>query len=243
MTNDHGAGSRARLVGWMAEGTRLFEEAVDGLDDDALFAPSPLEGWTRAHVVTHVARNADAIGNLLAWAATGVETPMYPSAEARVAGIAAGAQRPAGEIRRDLAASSRRLQGRIDELPDRSWAAEVRTAQGRLITTEEVPWMRIREVWIHLVDLDAGRDFTDVPPDILAALLDDATAWMGTRDGTPAVTLRAIDGDARWSIAGSGEPTEVRGSLADLAAWVLGRGIGQTLRSTIGDLPTLPRWL
>ena len=29
------------------------------LDDDAVRAPSPLPGWTRGHVLTHVARNAD----------------------------------------------------------------------------------------------------------------------------------------------------------------------------------------
>ena len=37
---------------------------------EAFRAPSALPGWTRAHVLTHLARNADAMVNLLTWART-----------------------------------------------------------------------------------------------------------------------------------------------------------------------------
>ena len=46
--------------------------------------------WTRAHLLTHFARNADSLGNLLAWAETGVEQPMYGSGMARDDDIEAG---------------------------------------------------------------------------------------------------------------------------------------------------------
>src|SRR5256885_15091039 len=62
--------------------------------------PSLLPGWTRGHVLTHVARNGDGLGNLLRWARTGTETPMYASREARRADIEAGAGRSAAEIGR-----------------------------------------------------------------------------------------------------------------------------------------------
>ena len=45
--------------------------------------PSLLPGWSRGHVLTHLARNADGAVNLLTWARTGVETPQYVSQEQR----------------------------------------------------------------------------------------------------------------------------------------------------------------
>ena len=68
-------------------------------------APSLCEGWTRAHVVTHIARNADALSNLVHWATTGEPTPMYASPESRDADIAEGARRARGRPGR---ATSRR---------------------------------------------------------------------------------------------------------------------------------------
>ena len=54
---------------------------------------------TRAHVLTHVARNADAMANLIQWARTGTPTPAYASREQRDADIAAGAKRSPADIR------------------------------------------------------------------------------------------------------------------------------------------------
>src|ERR671921_2597749 len=75
---------------------RLLRTAED-LDPGAVGEPSLLPGWTVGHVLTHVARNADAYTNLLTWARTGVETPAYATAAARAEGIEAGAGRPLRE--------------------------------------------------------------------------------------------------------------------------------------------------
>src|SRR3982751_334442 len=74
-----------------------------GLDGAAVAAPSILPGWTRGHVLSHVARNADSCVNLLTWARTGVETPQYASAAHRAADVAAGAGRPVAEQLADIA--------------------------------------------------------------------------------------------------------------------------------------------
>lgn len=55
--------------------------------------PSALPGWTRAHLLTHLARNADGLGNLLTWAETGVERSMYGPGNARDDDIEAGSGR------------------------------------------------------------------------------------------------------------------------------------------------------
>ena len=90
---------------WMEHGTRLLLGAVDGLPDADLDAAIALEGWTRRHLVAHLAANADALGNLVRWAATGVETPMYASTTQRADDIEAGSTRPVGELRTWLSAS------------------------------------------------------------------------------------------------------------------------------------------
>lgn len=74
---------------WMRYGTALFTSRTD-LGEDALAEPSALSGWTRKHVLAHVAANADALGNLVRWVATGEPIPMYASPADRAAGIERG---------------------------------------------------------------------------------------------------------------------------------------------------------
>ena len=53
------------------------------LTDPDLREPSLLPGWTRGHVLAHLAGNADAMRSLLAGARAGQDRPAYASAEAR----------------------------------------------------------------------------------------------------------------------------------------------------------------
>ncbi len=206
--------------------------------------PSALASWTRAHVVAHVARNADALDNLITWARTGVETPMYESSEQRAADIDAGARRSADALRADLDDAERRFSSAVTSLPLDRWSSEVRTQTGRVISAAEVPWMRCREVWVHAVDLDAGTSFADLPPAFVEALLDEVTQTFGARDDCDEMELNASDTDRLWSI---GAPNQhraiVRGPAHELLGWVLGRSRGATLTCTTGPVPTLPRWL
>ena len=66
-------------LAWAGDGAAHLRGLMTRMGDDAFAAPSGLPGWTRAHVLTHVARNADAMINLLTWARTGVPTPAYAS--------------------------------------------------------------------------------------------------------------------------------------------------------------------
>ncbi|MFZ4239328.1 maleylpyruvate isomerase family mycothiol-dependent enzyme [Streptomyces murinus] len=156
--------------GWAHTGTRLFLAAVADLDEAALSADSPLPGWTRKHLAAHVAANADALCNLVHWAATGEERPMYASAGERAAGIAKGPTLSAEELRGWLTASAARLAEGLDALADERWRHEVVTAQGRTVPATELPWMRAREVCVHAVDLGTGITFADLPDGFLTAL-------------------------------------------------------------------------
>src|SRR6266511_2471447 len=69
------------------QATEALLRTAEALDDGAVAAPSLLPGWTRGHVLTHLARQADAITNLLTWARTGVDTPGGPPAVRELTGL------------------------------------------------------------------------------------------------------------------------------------------------------------
>jgi maleylpyruvate isomerase len=211
------------------------------LGDDAFRAPSLLPGWSRAHVLTHLARNADGMINLLLWARTGIVTPAYASADARTADIEKGAVRAPTEIRDDVIASSNRLATVVRDLPEAAWAALVTNVQGRVIRASAVPWIRAREMWIHAVDLDAGASFADMPGPMVNALLVDACEAMSRKPESP--VLRLVDGERAWEI-GEGTAVVITGPAPELAAWLLGRSKGKPLRADgTRKLPALPPWL
>src|SRR6516162_3939279 len=94
---------------------------VATLTDAQMREPSLLPGWSRGHVLTHIARNADGLRNLLIWAEIGEETPQYASAEERETQIEAGAGRPASEIVADVAKSSEDFLAKAAALSEGAW--------------------------------------------------------------------------------------------------------------------------
>jgi maleylpyruvate isomerase len=227
---------------WMGAGTEYLLRAVGALPDDALADPSRLAGWSRAHLVGHVARNAEALTRLATWARTGIETPMYASSDQRAAEIESSAQAPVEKLRSELVSTAGELDAALAALDQRSWQAPVRTALGRPIPAAEVPWMRVREVWLHAVDLDGGAELGDLPPDIVDSLLDDASETLSARDGCPAVLMRPTDRDRSWTLGPQADPVEVRGHAADVLGWLIGRTGAERLHAA-GALPEPPAWL
>lgn len=160
---------------WMQEGTKLLLDAAATIAEDE-YDDGTLPGWTRRHLVAHVAANADALGNLVRWAATGRETPMYASPEERAAGIERGAGLSAPELDRWLRRSADDLETAMAALTGEQWSRAIRTAQGRIVPATEIPWLRSREVFVHAVDLRRGVAFTDLPEDFLAELVAEIAA-------------------------------------------------------------------
>ncbi|PRX44588.1 maleylpyruvate isomerase [Prauserella shujinwangii] len=228
------------LLGWVREGQERLERTVADLPEHAVAAPSALPGWTRGHVLTHVARNADALVNLLTWARTGVRTPMYSSPDQRNADIEAGARRALAEQRADLETSARRFAEAAGSMTTDDWAATVTNAQGVDIPAAQIPWLRVREVWIHHVDLDAGVGMDVLPAELAWALVREVAGWMSARiDG--GVDLVA-EGHGRVPLGSGTREGEIAGTPQFLAAWLTGRGNADRLRPTV-PVPELPRWL
>jgi maleylpyruvate isomerase len=224
--------------------TEALYEVVAALDLTALRGPSLLPGWSRGHVVTHLARNADALVNLLTWAKTGVEHQMYPSAADRDADITEGARRLPQLLRADLDAACQRFTTAARELPATAWEAEVVHPKGGVFLAHRVPWLRLREVWFHLVDLDRGIGFEDLPVELLEGFVEDAVGQYADRPDVPGARLEVTFPDGRqrsWALTAVSEasPT-VSGAAADVLAWLTGRQSGARLN---GTAPTLPKWL
>ncbi len=225
---------------WTRDGTTLLLAEAD-LDEAALGAPSALPGWTRKQLLAHVAANAEALGNLVHWAATGEPTPMYASAGDRAAGIERGALLPAAELSAWLRRSARALDDAMTALSDQQWQAPVKTAQGRTVPATEVPWLRAREVYVHAVDLATGLSFAELPAGFRAALCDDVVAKRGNAPG-PALILEAADTGGRWELPGDGDAVALSGPLAEITAYLTGRA--HKLTTAGGDpAPALGPWL
>ena len=78
----------------LAGSAARFLATAQALTDDGLYQASALPGWTRAHVLTHLAHAADSRTGLLRAARAGRVGQQYPSGQARADAIDAGARRP-----------------------------------------------------------------------------------------------------------------------------------------------------
>jgi maleylpyruvate isomerase len=219
--------------------SRLMVTAKTLSDADVL-APSGLPGWSRGHVLTHIARNADSLVNLLTSAATGVEHPQYPSKEARDAGIEAGADRSVSDQLADIDAAHQRFIAAAAAVPAACWQREVRWMSGEHRPASRVLDARLREVAIHHIDLDAGYTASDWPSPFALRILVAVLPAFEVR-GIQPVTLLPTDVDVRIDLSG-GSAVEVGGPASALATWVLGRDDGSTLSVSGGQLPTPPAW-
>lgn len=210
---------------------------VDALTDADFAGPSLCDGWTRAHLVAHLALNAEALAGVLRGVRDGVPTTMYVSPEARDEDILALAPASPAALRERL----RSAVAGFAEVADvaTGLGPEVtfeRTPGGRVSPAAAVPDFRRSEVEIHHADLDAGYSPADWPVDFA---LDLVAASAGRYDG-PGLHVVATDEPARWTFGapGADAPT-VSGPVAALAWWSTGRDAGSLLSSTNGSLPTL----
>lgn len=212
---------------------------------DGTAGPSRLPGWTRGHVITHVARNAEALVRLLTWARTGIETPMYPSTEARAADIEAGAGRPLAEQLDDVRRTGAAFATAASRLSAQHWRTMVRTRHDP-IPASGVPWARVREVWLHLVDLGVGIEIDQVPidqvpEDVATALVHDVASWLDTRV-EDRIQVQTSGGESIMFGPETAGLIPVSGSAQELAGWLTGRSRGSRLTAPEG-LPELPSWL
>ncbi|MFD7613750.1 maleylpyruvate isomerase family mycothiol-dependent enzyme [Streptomyces sp. NPDC059828] len=219
------------------EATERLLDAAAGLDNAAVAGPSRLPGWSRGHVLAHIARNADAIVNVLEG------RPMYPSAEARDADIERDAARPLGAQLDDVRESGIRFRtvGATQETVEGGWDRTVELRNGITDTASRVPFRRLVEVELHHVDLGIGYELEDLPGSFTEREIDFLTQRFAGHKDVPPTTVVADDGRT-WGTGGGAEgaPVTVTGAAADLLGWLAGRRDGAALKVSGGALPALP---
>jgi maleylpyruvate isomerase len=209
MTTDRPITPALRGVG--AAQDRL-ERVVDQMADTEVAQPSALPGWSRGHVLTHLARNADSQTAMLLGAQRGEIIDQYPGGDAQRSGdIEAGAGRTRGEIAVDLEAGHRRFLAAAEAMSDEAWERTTRPRAGERPAWATV-WARWREVEVHLLDLGLG-------PDSAAAALSSAFVDAFLPGEMGQLPSRLPSGAAGYRV-------ELEGAPSDQLLWLMGRPSG-----------------
>ncbi|MET9733703.1 maleylpyruvate isomerase family mycothiol-dependent enzyme [Streptomyces sp. NPDC006458] len=205
--------------------------AVAKMDNAAVTEPSRLPGWSRGHVLAHLARNADALVNVFAG------LPMYASAEARDTDIERDAPRPLDVQITDVRESAARFQAATDEPGD--WSRTVELRNGVTDSAARVVFRRWVEIELHHVDLGIGYELEDLPAEFVEREIDFLTERFSGHPDVP--PTRLTDGTRAWSTGHAADPElTVTGAGADLVGWLAGRRDGASLSVEGGTLPKLP---
>ena len=142
----------------------VLDALVESGDVDAA-EPSRLRGWTKGHVLTHLINSGDGHARMFDGAQRGEVAAQYPDGvKGRAADIEAGASRPIAEQRDALRRSIWHLEGRW---AGSNWEGRGIAPGGREVEIVDLPFLRLREVAIHHVDLDIGHEFEDLPDEYL----------------------------------------------------------------------------
>ncbi|MFC8722695.1 maleylpyruvate isomerase family mycothiol-dependent enzyme [Kitasatospora sp. NPDC057198] len=243
------AAAAAEQLRATAESTELLLHTLAELEPAALAEPSGLPGWTRGHVLTHLARNADSLVNLLTGARTGKDVPQYASPESRDADIEAGAGRPLAEQVADLRDSQRRFQEAAALLAPEHWTAPLTHRSGYVFPAWQVPAKRLAELEYHHVDLNAGYTPAHWPEPFAIAEFRRLGELFGAAQELPGVLLVAEDAGLEARIGGGEVGLTAEGPVRALTGWLSGRSNGDGLQVHRGGeglvdprsaLPALP---
>lgn len=206
---------------WVRSGADLVAKSLAALDDDRLVQPSSVPGWTHADIVTHLIERLQVYAR-----AFGAD---QPTAEE-------------GDLRGQYAESAAALVGLLADRPHRGDWNDTITIDGSDEVSADALWPLGRELMVRAVDLGDEVTFRDLPPEFLAALVEDITAQRAS-DGSPALEVLSQDTGEAWRIDGQGDSLRVMAPLADVAAWLASRPTATIKVLGPGELPDLPRWL
>lgn len=155
------------VTGCSAAHQRLLAD-LDARDDDWCRGDSALPGWSRGHVLTHLARNAESHARMFAAASDGRETEQYEGgSSARNAAIEAGAGRPAVALIADVRKTIYSLEAAWFSATATTWSGHGIKSHsgGARVGISELVFMRWRETEVHHADLLASVSFADWTPD------------------------------------------------------------------------------
>jgi maleylpyruvate isomerase len=198
------AGAHQRLLAHLDEALERGE-----LTDDTVVDASLLPGWTKGHVLAHLARNAESYTRVFHEAMAGRATERYPGGtRQRIDEIRQGGGRSARELVADVRRTIWALESVWAAVPESGWEL-VGTSLGKPEPVIDLPFKRWREVEVHHADLGlAGFSFGDWSAEYVRRELRLATMAFRSRLPMGASALPA----AAMAL-----------SPADRTAWLMGR--------------------
>lgn len=212
--------------------TRLNTLLAD-LDEDSARADSGLPGWSRGHVITHIANFSAAMTRQVEEALQGRLVEVYDGGRpARDAGIEAGAHRPAAELKDHLLQATTGLVTAWDKVGPDDWERPILHRNSNLSAGLNATW---RELAIHTVDLALAPTPADWPQAFCLHLLD----FLTPRTPVGIHLILQSDDGTTWD-TGTGDQTILTGTLTDLTAWYAGRTPPSPVHGATPDLLPWP---
>jgi maleylpyruvate isomerase len=212
------------------EAARL-QKTAERLDDQGVAEPSACAGWSRGHVLSHLARHAEALTRVLAAAdalppaaftpgqVTEGLRPVYRDNADRDDGIEEHAHDSAADLAAALAAATSDLQRRLRNLPaDLTESRVERTPGTTSVPLGQLPFQRLREVVVHHVDLLSGFTFGDLDDETSRLLLADSVQRIATAE--PGLSPSLLSDDAESAELEIGGVT-VHGRREHVLAWLM----------------------
>ncbi|MFH5880667.1 maleylpyruvate isomerase family mycothiol-dependent enzyme [Arthrobacter sp. NA-172] len=155
------------LLAELHKSAGIVTEVVAKLDDAAVKAPSELPGWSRGHVLAHIAGIANAMARQLEYAARGETVDIYDGGyEGRTKAIELAAGRGIAEHRDATEAALGRALRAFDGLVESGWNTRISFRNGTVLDGGLALW---RELVIHATDLGTGRGPETLEPAVLRA--------------------------------------------------------------------------
>ena len=149
-------------VAGCAESHQRLLQSLDSLTDDQCREPSALPGWTRGHVLSHLARNAESHVHVLQCAARGEVGEQYVGgAKARKEGIESHANDSAESLVNAVRRSIYALEGQWAATNSEGWQGHGVNSAGASIAMSDIVFLRWREVEVHHADLSLAFTFAD----------------------------------------------------------------------------------
>jgi len=218
------------------EATQALLGDTIAITDEAWQMPSRLPGWTRAHVATHIARQADGMTRVLGQIKNNQPTSLYDSEETLNDAIERGSERSAMDLQVDLDSSAGRLHeasSRLKRLPP---SRPISLTPNLTVPLGDLPIVRLNHLVLHHIDLDIGFTYEAIEATVASWLLAYNAARIGRNPAYPSIRLTG-DSGVTAVIGRGGRPRVVNGADNLLLGWLTGR---LTPEQVDPRLPTLP---
>ncbi|MFP5311093.1 MAG: maleylpyruvate isomerase family mycothiol-dependent enzyme [Actinomycetes bacterium] len=228
--------SPAGLLAELHKAETALTAAMNRIPEGGEKAPSALPGWSRGHLLAHIAGICDALARQVEYGRRGDTVELYDGGvDGRNRAIDLAAGHSLVQHRQDVDAAVQRALTAFDALREEEWQTHIAFRDGVIFDAGLALW---RELVIHTSDLDTGTGPETWNKEFCSHLFDFLAARVpaGKRLVLQPVALPPL------ALGAGGSTVVVSGMVTDIAAWLAGRTPSlDSLRATAaGDSTELP---